>query len=368
MGIALRMSSLLLAVVLLAGGASMGAWAQEPKTVRIGLTPFFDYQAWGVAQALGLDKEQGIALEPVAVTSGANGVAALRQGSLDLTASSQVGAFPFYKQVPALRTWIILDQFKGFIVVGRKGKTDTFGDLSAKVGPAKAKEDILNSFRGKTFVINPTNFLPLVKAAIGQVGLTVDQVKIAEFPDDAKAALAFETGVGDFYMGSLPQEAKLLSQPDRYVNVGGHEILGDAGLWFSSTVGLAPWLESNKETVMKLLAVWYRTVRYINEKPDSVIATWTKRINQQAAAAFTEDDMRNILKLLYYPNIEEAKKTFYNKESPLYWKRSINYYVPQNADKLPADFDSGKYNIEETLFLEFLKRNDLIAWVNSPLK
>ncbi len=270
--------------------------------------------------------------------------------------------------MPALRTWIILDQFKGFIVVGRKGKTETYKELSAKIGPEKAKEQILQSIRGKTFVVNPTNFLSLVKAAIGQIGMTLDDVKIAEFPDDAKAALAFETGLGDFYMGSLPQEAKLLSQPDQYVDVGGHEVLGNAGLWFSSTVGLAPWLDENKETVMKLLAIWYRTVRYIDEKPDSVIPAWTKRINQQAAAAFTEDEMRGILKLLYHPNIEDAKKTFYNKDSDLYWKRSVDYYVPQNADKLPADFSTGKYNIEESLFTEFTKRSDLVAWVNSPLK
>ncbi|MGV6874465.1 ABC transporter substrate-binding protein [Pseudochelatococcus sp. B33] len=359
---------LILSLMLLVFSSTTYVFSQDVKTVRIGIPPFFDYQIWAVARELGLDAEQGISIEPVSVNSGANGVAALRQGSLDLAASSQVGAFPFFKQVPDLRTWIVLDQFKGFIVVGRTGSAETYASLVGKLTPEEAKKQVLESFRGKTFVVNPTNFLPLVKAALDQAGMTLDDVKVAEFPDDAKAALAFETGVGDYYMGSLPQEAKLLSQPDRYTAAGGHEVLGPAGLWFSSTVGLAPWIEQNQETVMKLTAIAYRTIRYLHEQPERTVPIWTKLINAHAAASFTDDEVKNILTLLYHPTAEEAAETFFNPDSDVYWKNSIDYYSRQNAENLPSDFSSGKYNIEEEMFKNFIKRDDLVSWVNSPLK
>ena len=38
---------------------------------------------------------------------------------------------------------------------------------------------------------------------------------------------AFQSGVGDYYTGSLPiQSALLLDHPKDYVNVGGYEVLG----------------------------------------------------------------------------------------------------------------------------------------------
>lgn len=347
---------------------SSAAVAAELKTVRIGLTPVLDYQPWLMAHEMGLDHELGINIEPISVTSTGNGISALRQGSLDLTVSAQVSAFSFYKAVPSLRTWIVLNQFKGFIIVGRKGQTETYASLVDKLGPEKAKEQILRAMKGKKFAIDPANYRSLAKAALGQVGLTLDDVQLIEFADSAKAGLAFESGVGDYFMGNLPTEAKLLSQPDRYVSVGGHEILGPAGLWYSSMVALDPWLASNKDTVMKLIAIWYRVSRYIAERNDQIMPAWQRIINERASAAFSLDDMRRITGLMWYPSIAQSQETVFNPSSDLYWRKSMDYYVPQNKDKLPDDFGGDKYNYEEVYFHALLKDPALIQWINAPLK
>jgi ABC-type nitrate/sulfonate/bicarbonate transport system substrate-binding protein len=358
----------LVTVLLLSWFVVSFANAAEPKTVKFGLTPVFDYQPWAIAHELGMDKELGINIEMINITSAGNGVAAMRQGSLDVTSIAQVAAFPFYKAIPTLRTWVILNQYKGFIVVGRKGKTETFDSLVGSLGPQKAKERILQSMKGKSFAIYGTNFQSLVKAALSQVGLTLNDVKLVEFPDDPKAALAFESGVGDFFLGTLPQEAKLLAQSDRYINVGGHEILGPAGLWYSSMVGLEPWLTNNKDTVMKLLAIWYRVSRYINERSDVIIPIWTRIIDERAAASFSVAQVKTITGLMWFPNTADAKAKVFSPDSELYWRRSMDYYVAQNKDKLPDDFGGDKYNYEQVYFEELLKNAALMQWIQAPLK
>ncbi len=344
------------------------ARAAELQTVRIGLHPVLDYQPWAIAKEMGLDKEQGLSFEIVSVAAQANGAAALRQGAIDIASGSQVGTFAYYKAIPNMRTWIVLNRFKGFILVGRKGGVETYSSLAAKAGPEAARLQILKSMKGKSFAINPVSYLALVKACLGQVGMTTSDVKLFEFPDDAKAALAFEKGVGDFYMGSLPQEIKLLGQPDLYVNVGGAEILGPAGLWYSAMMGMEPWLSDNRETVLKLHAIWYRTARYLNEKQAKVLPLWASNINSRAAASFTSDDIMKMSKFLEYPSIEQAKAEVFNDKSDLGWRKAMSFYGPQNTDRLPSDFTTGKYQREQEFFEAFLARRDLVSWVNAPLK
>jgi ABC-type nitrate/sulfonate/bicarbonate transport system substrate-binding protein len=344
------------------------ARAAELETIRIGLHPVLDYQPWAMAKEMGLDKEQGLSFEIVSVASQANGAAALRQGAIDIASGSEVGTFAYYKAIPNMRTWIVLNRFKGFILVGRKGAVETYASLAPRVGPEAARLQILKSMKGKSFAINPVSYLALVKACLGQVGMTMSDVKLFEFPDDAKAALAFEKGVGDFYMGSLPQEIKLLGEPDLYVNVGGAEILGPAGLWYSAMMGMEPWLKDHRETVLKLHAIWYRTSRYLNERQSQILPLWASNINSRAAASFTKDDIIKMSKFLEYPSIEQAKTQIFNDKSDLGWRKAMSFYGPQNTDRLPGDFSTGKYQLEQEYFEAFLARPDLVSWVNAPLK
>ena len=65
--------------------------------------------------------------------------------------------------------------------------------------------------------------------------MSIDDVQTINFADDEKAALAFISGEGEFYMGGLPSEINLLmNHPDQFKLIGGAEILGPAGLWYSN--------------------------------------------------------------------------------------------------------------------------------------
>lgn len=338
--------------------------AQELKTVRMGITPYFDYMPWVLAKEMGFDKELGIDLELVTVTTTPQGVAAMRQGSIDVVSSCHVCDFPLYQSVPSLRSWLITDQFKGFIVIGRQG-ADTFAALEPQAGAEKAKEQILKGFAGKTFALMPASFRPLLSTALSQVDMTVDEVKILEFADDAQAALAFQRGEGDYYMGSLTQEIKLLGQPDKYVNVGGQEILGPAGLWYSTMVSTQDWLDANEDTVLKLSAIWFRLSRYAAEKFDEAAPKLIAINNERAAASFTLDEFKTMYGLLTFPTVEQAKATVFNPESGLYWKRSVDFYAEKNASDLGGTTADDKA-LEEAFFKKLSANQELLDWIAKP--
>jgi hypothetical protein len=129
-----------------------------------------------------------------------------------------------------------------------------------------------------------------------------------------------------------------------------------------------PWVTQNKETLLKLHAIWYRASRYINEQPERANPIWASNINQRASASFSNQDIVQMSSFLQYPTIEQAKTTIFNDASDMSWRKAMAFYVPQNKDKLPDDYTSGRYNLEQTLFEEFSKRADLVDWVNAPLK
>jgi ABC-type nitrate/sulfonate/bicarbonate transport system substrate-binding protein len=354
--------SLFAALLIGPGGAS----AEEKVTVRVGVTPYFDYMPWVVADKLGLDEELGIDLELVNITSTARGVAAMRQGSLDVVSSCHVCDFPLYASVPELRSWLITNQFKGFMVVGREGQP-TYADLSKTMDPEAAKKQILEGMKGKEFALVLSNFEKLLTAALGQVGMGISDVKVTQFSDDAAAALAFQRGTGDYYMGSLPQEAKLIATPG-YVNVGGHEILGPAGLWFSTMVSTNEWLTENPETVKKLVAIWLRFARYASEDFDRVAPLWVEATNERAGAAFTVEEFKQTMELLYFPTVEQAQKTIYNPQSEAYWKNSVDFYKGHNAAELPEGVDPDSTALEQSFFEAVLADAKLAEWIGSPLK
>lgn len=362
----MSMKKVLLGLPLLAGLLMGPALGQDPVTVKVGVTPYFDYTPWVVADQLGLDEELGINLELVNITSTARGVAAMKQGSLDVVASCHVCDFPLYQSVPELRSWLITNQFKGFMVVGREGQP-TYAELAKTMDAEAAKTQILEGMRGKEFALVLSNFQNLLTAALGQVGMSIDDVKVTQFSDDAAAALAFQRGTGDYYMGSLPQEAKLVATPG-YVNVGGSEILGPAGLWFSTMVSTDKWLADNPETVKKLVAIWLRFSRYAAEDFDRVAPMWVAATNERAGAAFTVAEFTDTMKLLYFPTLEHAQQTIFNPDSDVYWRKSVDFYTGQNSADLPGGVDPDDNALEQNFFEQVAADPDLVAWINAPLK
>lgn len=348
--------------------ASNSGSSTDQTVVKVGVAPYFEYQPWVLAHELGLDKQQGLELQFTNYDTTDKAVVGAYRGDVDIASNCLACTFPLIKQVPDIQDFMITDQFKGFIVIGRKGKTNTFEELKKTAGDEAAKSQILNELKGKTFAIRSSSYQALLNSALSQVGLSIKDVKIADFASDSQAGIAFAGGTGDYYVGSLPQEAKLLESPDKFVNVGGSDILGPAGLWFSSTAANKKWLAANSATTDKLLAVWYRTMRYMQEKPNVAMPLFTKIVNKATSSELSVKTVTSIITdLERYATLPQAKAEFLDPSSKTYYKTSVDFYQKENKDVIPADYSQSKSIVIQQAIDSLEKDSALIKWVNKPL-
>jgi ABC-type nitrate/sulfonate/bicarbonate transport system substrate-binding protein len=345
--------------------------AVVPVTVRVAMTPFFDYQFWSVADEYGWDDELGLNLEFTWLTQSGPSTEAMAAGSVDTINTCVVCNFPFYESVPELQDFLTVNQFKGFVVIGRQGQGyKSYQEFLDELGdPEAAKQATIAQFEGTTWPEYSANYEPLLRATLGQGGLTLDDIEIITFPDDEKAALAMIGGTGDFYMGGLPSEINLLSNhPDEFFLVGGAEILGPAGLWYSQIASTEEWLAANEDAALKIMAMSYRYNRYVQERRDQILPIVVEAMNAHSGVATTEEELSFIFdNFLDFRTYQQEAETCYNPESPLYWGNSAEYYVAQSTD-LPEGADYRVNNPLDEWFEKFMAREDLLEWVDAPLE
>jgi ABC-type nitrate/sulfonate/bicarbonate transport system substrate-binding protein len=373
-----RIGGLLLALALVtAVGATAAPSASQPAakvaapiSVTIAVGPFLDNQPLRLAAAWGLDKQVGLSFKSIVLPSNNAIFQALRTGDAHVGAGTVAGLPPIVKQAPELRNWAIKDQFLGYFIVGRKGAGPVYADLIRNgVAPRSATRQVLSSFLGKSFCIVRIQNWPVVEGALQAIGLDPSRVDVKDFADDAKAAQAFLSGACDFYTGSLPQQAKLLlDYPARFVAVGGYEILGPGALWYDTWTSTDSWLQANEDTALRVLAVHYRVMRYIQERPNWVAPELTKLVNEASAGSLPVSQVKFLMQrfsLFHTP--AQAQQRAYNPRSPFYWLNQANFIVKQNVKSLPAGYNVRTWEVEDVWFNKFLARKDLVRWVKSPL-
>jgi ABC-type nitrate/sulfonate/bicarbonate transport system substrate-binding protein len=343
----------------------------ELVPVRVSVAPYFDYQAVTLADQLGWDEELSIDLQLTYMADDPAQVAALTNGSTDVSSLCLVCAFKFYAQQPELRTFVTTNQFKGFAVIGRMGEAKTYDELLEELGdPEQAKQATLEQFKGSNWAIHEASFRSLISAMLSQAGMTLDDINIISFADDQKAALAFIRGEGDFYTGSLPQEARMLQDfPDQFVNVGGHEIIGPAGLWYSNYNALESWLQNNEDAALKLMAMNYRYNRMVLECPDKAAPLLAEVVNTQTGSNFTPENVLVILdEFEQYRLPEQDKAETFSPDSDAYWGHTAEFYMKEqiSTGEVPEGTDPDEFNPMKEWLDKLLAREDLMSWINAP--
>lgn len=358
----------------LAAGLSfvVGAQAQD-QTVRIATLPYLDYTVFVAAHELGMDKELGLNFEFTQFPLEPAAAQALIRGDIDVGQGALAPLTTIFPQAPELRVILTNNQFKGLIFVGREGAIKTFDEtLAANGGDFEAaRRTTLEQFKGKTLTLVKASFEGTVKGILEDVGVSLEDVKILDFPDDAQAALAFMRGTGDLYIGSLPQEMRLLSEPG-YVAVAGNEALGPAGLFFANTLTTAPYLSGNPETIRKLLAIHFRVARYLREQPQKPLKAMLDYLNQSAGSAMSFDDgLKALKRFIVFQTIDDVQQGVYNSASPNYWKKALQGYIDQNIKlgKLTEGaFDLEQIVVQEKSFADLEGDKALMDWINKPLE
>lgn len=362
--------AVLLAAIFGIGGLLSVAHAQE-QVVKVATLPYMDYTVLVAAHELGLDKEVGLNFEFTEFPLEAPAAQALIRGDVDIGQGALAPLVPLLPQASDLRVVLTNDQFKGLIFIGREGAMDTFEEIQASGRTfEEARQQVLNQFKGKTIVMVKSSFESTVKGILEDVGLSISDVNILDFPDDAQAAIAFMRGTGDLYIGSLPQEMRLLAEPG-YEAVAGNEALGPAGLFFANTLVTDNYLENHEETVLKVLAVHFRLARYLREQPNDALRAMLDHLNKSAGSAMSfEDGLRALKRFIVFQTLDDVTQGVYNSKSPNYWKIAMKGYIDQNAalGKIAIDsVDMDKIVVQEQMFTKLLNDAELMAWIKKPL-
>jgi ABC-type nitrate/sulfonate/bicarbonate transport system substrate-binding protein len=323
-----------------------------------------------VAKEFGWDTELGLDLQFSWLTQSGPSIQALANGSIDTVNTCVVCNYPFYESVPEMQNFLTVNQFKGFVVIGRVDSQSLMKSFLAELGdPEQAKIATIQQLEGKTFPVYLANYEPLLSAVLEQADLTLNDINTINFPDDEKAALAMIGGEGDFYMGGLPSEINLLmNHPDQFQLIGGAEILGPAGLWYSNVASSEDWLANNEEAALRIMAMSYRYNRYIQERSEQVMPIVVEAMNAHSGVATNPEELQFIFDtFLEFRTYQQDKETTYNPNSDLYWEQSARYYVDRSTE-LPAGADYLRQNPLQEWFNKFLQHEALLNWVDAPFE
>lgn len=131
----LRITAIVSIVVMgVLAGASVGTAQRSAAIVkvRVGDGPYFDFILFHVAHELGIDRQLGVDLQFKVFPQPPG--AQLRRGDLDIIFSSPTTGFPLYENFPEYRAFMITDIFKGFTLIGRKGKVKPYSQYLVEAG------------------------------------------------------------------------------------------------------------------------------------------------------------------------------------------------------------------------------------------
>jgi len=221
-------------------------------TVRVGSGPYPHYQSFFLAKEWDIDDMFGLDFEISAFNNSATGYEACVRGDIDVTYGCIAEQVAVMSGAPDIRNFAYVGYFKGFFVVGRKGEMKEWSELVDEKGLDGAIDYRRNEFKGKTICVIPQK-IPLVVDMLEQVGLTEDDVTFLKFADDQKGATAFMSGSGDAYIGGIPQQMTL-TKMDEFINLGGYEILGPAGVWYDTMASNDNFMLDNREAALRTLA------------------------------------------------------------------------------------------------------------------
>jgi ABC-type nitrate/sulfonate/bicarbonate transport system substrate-binding protein len=343
----------------------------EVVTVTYAEKTNFDDMMWRVALDRDLFSQVGINFNVLPFVGFAG--PQLAAGEVDIAASCPICAVTSYENFQNYRNFMITNQFRGFIVVGRTG-VKTYADFLAELGGdvQAATRAFVESLRGTTFPTQEASF-GLLDGLMGQADMTSDDLDLIIFPDTTKSGLAFIQGQGDFYVGGLAQVARMLFGPElegQFVVGAPYPAFGPSGLWYSTMGTTQEYLDENPEVILRLLAVWYRATRYLEEKPEYAAPFVVGVMEERTGELFEAEDMLGILtELNYFAPMDVAGEYYFDPGSEFYHGKSIEFLFERAKvrEQVPLDFEWQTFEVSEEWFNKLLARQDLVDWVNSPI-
>lgn len=348
-------------------------------TVRINGGPFYPFNLWAASKELGIADELNVELD--ISSQGFFPTAALKRGEFDVIASCPACAFGVYESIPEFRNWITSYQWRGFQIIGRadpetgesvhKPWIDFFVDAGGDLD--EANQAFSASLTGRSFAIWDPGSIPTLNALLEQGGLTLEDVEIIGFADINVASTSFIAGEGDYHMGDSVQMHRMLTAEDlrdKFVSAAPFQAFGPTGLWYSTFASTQDWLDANEETALRLLAIWYRTTRYLHNRTEDVLPPMHEAVRRAGGVLVDDEALKaELFNIEDYVRYQDAWDHYFADGSPTNMDLSIDHSHKSavEAETVPADSDWRQFEVEKQWFEKLMAREDLVAWIMKPL-
>jgi ABC-type nitrate/sulfonate/bicarbonate transport system substrate-binding protein len=366
-------------LVVVAGISTTTTAAQTTTTVKVGLGPYYDYQLFYVAKELGIAQQAGLNLDLKSFPTVP--IRQVRRGDIDIGYGCHVCAFSSYEAFPTLRNFMISNQFRGFGLIGHRGKVKPYSEYLKEAGGknyALAKRNFVqNEVVGKSVALVKVNHLAALAGLLKEGGATTDDVKLVDFAEGALAANAFLRGETDFYTGDLPQEARLTYSKDlrdRFILAAPQQAFGPGEqgvLLYSVFFTRQDWLQKNPETAKKLLAVWFRTTRYLHERPNVVLPIVADAVKTSTGGVLDSDITQAVMtRLNYFPTFKDAGPYYYSPAKSTYYVKSIKFHydLAVKEGQIKPGTNLMSFEREKQVYDALKRDKALMAFINAPLK
>jgi hypothetical protein len=174
-------------------------------------------------------------------------------------------------------------------------------------------------------------------------------------PDDGLAA--FLAGKGDAYIGGLSQRIRAAKE-------GMVVMLGGTDLGPSPITGLVTtrrFARDNRETLLKLIKVWFRIVNYVNSNIDEGGAIIADELKSRSETPLALDEFKRLWnKVEHFPaSAADVDADILNPDGRNYWKYrwiSCNYYYVKIVESISEQVPPDNIFIMPEIHREYLER------------
>ncbi|WP_010268208.1 ABC transporter substrate-binding protein [Paenibacillus senegalensis] len=337
------------------GGA---APAESKVTVNFGLMPYYDYAPWALAKNQGFFEEEGIEFKSTMFAVEGNVAPALVNGSIDIGGFGDTPSVTLAAQFEDLRMVSFNNIFKGFAIMSRADSDfKTYEEFLEELGdPKEAAIETGKQLQGKSVVTTSgATFYMVLEQALSNAGLSIEDMNVIDMEPDMGVS-AFISGTGDFYLGGLPQRAKLEEEGFETLIAG--EEIGAGAVSLAGLAATKSFVDNNEETIRKIQNVWFKTMDYMTSNPNEAyqfIADWS---NEQTGGSGTAEEAKQFIEqnVIFATTPEEMQSLFYADDSEVNWKKRydqlIEYHVEDGVIR-EGSVDPNNLVIAETLFKQF---------------
>ncbi|TAM68511.1 MAG: ABC transporter substrate-binding protein [Microbacteriaceae bacterium] len=308
----------------LAGCSTTGAEGNNSSAaekVTIGISPFQDTYLPYIGQVKGWFKSAGldVQLKSLAWNSVMTAVAS---GSVDMAVNNTTGVVSAANANPDVIYAYGWNPFTEgtALMIRPDGPLKTLDELKKNQSKAEAEKSVIEQLKGRTVVTTEgTDMGKALSIALSRNHIPESDVKVVDMDTDAGLA-AFLSGTGDAYIGGIPERAKALSEGMK-VGVAGPALAPPAINGIVTTKG---YLAKNEKSVLKVINVMHRIIRYCDAKTDQCGTTITDQLNKTTAAGLTLDGFKQYWQKieLYAGDAKAAKQMILDPTGVAYWKTS----------------------------------------------